>query len=72
MTDEKTTQFKEITSKFVHDIRGSITVLQLFLSSWENKLSAEQQEDFPTLMNEIEKIKTLLNNFSSDYKTHLS
>jgi hypothetical protein len=54
----------ELVHKLIHDIRGSVTVLQLFMNSWESGLTASQKEDYPTMMKEIEKIKANLNALS--------
>ncbi|MFC1478054.1 hypothetical protein ACFL57_01180 [Candidatus Margulisiibacteriota bacterium] len=72
MTEEEKKDFTELISNCIHDIRGSITVLQLLLSSWEASLTDEQQEDYPTLMKEIEKIKLILNQSSEEFKSRLN
>ncbi|MFA5928771.1 MAG: hypothetical protein WC838_05705 [Candidatus Margulisiibacteriota bacterium] len=71
MNEENKKIFREKTSHFVHDLRGSITVLQLFLSSWNGKLSADMEEDRAIMTKEIEKIKLLLNSYSEEYKSKL-
>ena len=72
MDSEEKKIFRQSLSKHVHDIRGSLTIIQLFLSSWNNKLPPEIAEDHPILLKEVDKMKILLNSLSEDYKSRLT
>ena len=71
MTDEEKKPLLEIVSKGTHDLRGSVTVMQLLIGSWEMKKTDVPRDDYEIFVKEIEKMKATINVLSQSFKEEI-